>query len=71
MGIHFAAMSESMLDYVLDQLSRCKGQWPKVAEDTGVSKRTLEKIADGSIEDPGVLKIQKLAEYFRRQSAAA
>lgn len=62
-------MTESMLEYVLAQLQKCKGQWPTVAEDTEISKRTLEKIAAGEIADPGVLKIERLSEYFRRREA--
>jgi hypothetical protein len=73
MGIDSEAMAESMLEYVLAQLQKCKGQWPTVAEDTDISKRTLEKIAlgavPGGIADPGVTKIEKLAEYFRRREA--
>lgn len=61
-------MSESIYRYVLDQLSLSKGKWPKVAEESGVSKRTIEKIASGEIEDPGVSHIEKLAGYFRGQA---
>jgi hypothetical protein len=60
-----------MFEYVLDQLQRCKGQWQVVARETQISKRTIEKIAAGQIADPGVIKIQKLAEYFRGRGAEA
>lgn len=62
-------MTESMLEYVLIQLQKCKGQWPTVADETEISKRTLEKIAAGEIADPGVLKIQRLNAYFRQREA--
>lgn len=61
-------MSESIYQYVLDQLQEAKGTWPAVAEITGVSKRTIEKIANGDIKDPGVSHIEKLAGYFRARS---
>lgn len=58
-------MPDSILEYVLDQLQGAKGQWALVARKTRISKRTIEKIADGTIKDPGVRKIEKLAAYFR------
>jgi len=50
--------------FVLDGLASAKGSWPKVAEDTGVSKRTIEKIARREIANPGVRHIETLADYF-------
>lgn len=58
-------MTESIFQYVLEQLQRHKGQWQTVATGTGISKRTIEKIANGEIADPGVIKIEELAKYFR------
>jgi len=56
---------ESLHEYVLRKLQESKGRWRQVADDSGVSKRTLEKIARREIEDPGVSHIEKLAAYFR------
>lgn len=56
---------------VLKRLEDTKGQWPKVAKGSRVSKRTLEKIARGLIVDPGVSHIQKLYNYFHRQDRRA
>lgn len=50
------------------QLAAAKGTWPLIAEATGVSNRTIQKIASGEIADPGVSHIEKLAGYFREQS---
>lgn len=58
-------MSESIYDYVLEQLQLRKRNWGTVANDTGISKRTIEKIAYRTVKDPGVHKIEKLAAYFR------
>lgn len=64
-------MSDSIFEYVLQQLQSHKGQWQTVSTRTGVSKRTIEKIAAGEIADPGVIKIEKLAQYFRRLDGEA
>jgi hypothetical protein len=59
--------NDSLYAYVLGQLGASKGDWQAVAKGSGVSYRTLEKIARGEIKDPGVSHIEKLAGYFRRQ----
>ena len=56
---------ENLHGYVLQRLEAWKGRWPEVAEGSGVSKRTIEKIARKEIEDPGVSHVQKLADWFR------
>jgi len=61
----------TMHAFVLAHLERTKGQWPLVARESGVSKRTLEKIARGEIADPSVSHMQKLSDYFHREQAAA
>lgn len=58
-----------LFEYVLDKLESSKGKWSAVAEGSGVSYRTLEKIARGEIKDPGISHVQKLADYFRAQAA--
>lgn len=60
-------MTESIYEYVLTQLEASKGQWAAVAEGSGVSKRTLEKIARREVRNPGVSYVEKLARYFREQ----
>ncbi|MHB8815461.1 MAG: hypothetical protein ACYDAE_19630 [Steroidobacteraceae bacterium] len=62
-------MSESLLQYVLENLQATKGHWAAVAEASGVPKRTIEKIAAGTTADPGVRKVERLAAYFRRRGA--
>lgn len=58
-------MVENLHAYVLRHLEAAKGRWPEVAEGSGVSRRTIEKIARKEIEDPGISHVQKLADYFR------
>jgi transcriptional regulator with XRE-family HTH domain len=59
---------ESIYGYVLDRLQAAKGGWPTVAEETGISIRTIEKIARQETKDPSVRLIEKLATYFRGQA---
>lgn len=58
-------MSDSIYEFVLHQLQASKGSWRAVADGSGVSLRTLEKIARKEIANPGVIHIEKLASYFR------
>lgn len=58
-------MTESIHDYVIEQLQRRKGRWSEVANGAGMSKRTIEKIARRETTDPGVSLIQRLADYFK------
>lgn len=58
---------ESMYELVLERLQEQKGSWPAIADGSGVSLRTIEKIARREIKDPGVSHIEKLASFFRGQ----
>jgi len=69
-GLSSNLMTDSIYEFVLERLQDSKGRWPAVAEGSGVSRRTIEKIASGEIQDPGVSHIEKLARYFREQCAA-
>ena len=61
---------ESVHDYVLGHLQASKGNWPTIAQESGVSYRTLKKIATGEIASPRVRNLEKLAEYFRERRTA-
>lgn len=63
-------MTEPIHEFVLRCLQEKKGSWPVVARETGISRRTIEKIARQEIKDPGVSLIERLAGYFRSQPAA-
>jgi transcriptional regulator with XRE-family HTH domain len=64
-------MEESMYERVLRNLEASKGRWADVAKGSGVSRRTVEKIARKEIVDPGVSHIEALDRYFGGQRAAA
>lgn len=59
-----------MYDYVIARLFETPPRmtraafWDRVARDTKINRRTLEKIARGEIVDPGVSHIEALAKYF-------
>lgn len=58
---------EPLFSFVKRNLAATRGRWPDVAEGSGVPISTLRKIAQGQIDDPGVTKIQAIADYFYRQ----
>jgi transcriptional regulator with XRE-family HTH domain len=64
-------MSDSIHQYVLDQLRASRPYWESVAKGSGVSIRTIEKISSREIEFPRVDKVEKLARYFRKQERPA
>jgi len=63
-------MQESIHEYVLERLEKAKGTWPKVAQETGISRRTIEKIARKEVSDPGVSLVERLHRYFKSREAA-
>lgn len=58
-------------EYVMDQLGKTDLSYQEVAEGSGVSKRTVEKIARKEILDPGVSHIEKMAAFFRERETKA
>lgn len=59
-------MSEKLLTYVQRELQTKKGSWPTIAEKTGLDYSWLTKFAQGKIKDPGIQKIQRLADFFKK-----
>lgn len=57
-------MTESMHDYVVEQLQATKGSWGTIAKRSRVPKRTIEKIATRETADPRVNTIEKLFACF-------
>jgi hypothetical protein len=62
-------MEENMLDYVLTELDARKGEWPSISKAMQPSGwesyySWLQKLGQRRIHDPGVNKIQELADYF-------
>ena len=59
-------METQIYSFVLGKLQEAKGRWSDVSRDTGISKRTIEKIARREIKNPGIAHVEALAEYFRK-----
>ena len=59
-------MKEKIYPFVLRRLSDERVAIPDVARDTGLKLRWLYCVKRGEIPDPGVVKIQALADYFAR-----
>lgn len=55
----------------MGQFERTPLSYQEIADGSGVNKRTIEKIARGEIEDPGVSHVEKLATFFRGVEAKA
>jgi len=60
-----------MYAYVMEQLGKTDLSYQEVADGSGVSKRTVEKIARREILDPGVSHVEKLEKFFREREAKA
>jgi transcriptional regulator with XRE-family HTH domain len=63
-------MENGLYQFVMEQLANAAVSYREIAEGSGVSRRTIEKIARREIESPGIQKIEKLAEYFRREQVS-
>lgn len=59
-------MTESIHEYVVAGLQERKGRWPTVARESGVSLRTIEKVARRESKHPRIHIIEQLAEYIRQ-----
>lgn len=64
-------MSESIHQFVIDELQARKGTWPVIAGATRISRKTIEKIATRTVKNPGVKHIETLARYFRSSEKSA
>lgn len=55
--------------YILSKLAEMRGRWPVVASGSGVSIRTISKIARQEIKNPRLDIVDDLTRYFREQEA--
>jgi len=61
----------TLYQHVQSELQARKGTWQRICTDTGLDYSWLSKLALGKIGDPGIHKMQRLADYFAQQKAAA
>lgn len=60
---------EPIFDVVMRELRSQRIPQKRIADEAGVPYSTLQKIAQGRIQDPSVNAVQKLYDYFRRMAA--
>jgi hypothetical protein len=61
---------ETVIEYLRRKLKEAGADsWPAIVEATGVAKTLPRKIAYGDRENPGVVTVQPLVDYFAAQDA--
>jgi transcriptional regulator with XRE-family HTH domain len=60
-----------LLQFVVSRLESREFTYQQVAEGSGVPKRTIEKIARGETQNPGIRHVEKLAAFFRSSQKEA
>lgn len=55
---------EPILDYVVRRLNAARGDWPRIAEQTGVPYGTVVNIAQAKSTNPTIHSLQPLLDYF-------
>lgn len=70
-GLVLALMAQSIHEYVVSELQATKGSWPEVAEGSGVSLRTLEKVARREYKTHRFNTLEALYLYFQRRDRKA
>ena len=64
-------MNTDLLGFVLFHLKLRQPPWTEVAKEAGVPFDTLKKIGLGYTVNPGILHVQRLADYFSERLQAA
>lgn len=54
----------SLVTTVRTELVARKGDWPAICRQTGLSYWWVTKFAQGRIDNPGVLKLERLTDHF-------
>lgn len=54
-------------DYVREQLRLRKGQWQRIARDTGLSFNWVRKAGRGELLSPGVHNLAVMVDYLRER----
>lgn len=59
-----------MLPTVIAMLESQRGNWAKIADDTGIKYRTIQNIVQGIVKDPSVNTVETLYHYLNKTVAA-
>jgi len=57
---------QPLYDFVMDRLRTREVTQRRIAKESGVPFSTVCKVAQGTVKEPSVHTIQRLADYFRR-----
>lgn len=57
---------QGLYDFVTSGLKARKDDWEAAAAHAGVHKKTVERIATGTVPNPGVRTMEALAEWLRQ-----
>lgn len=61
-------MEPTSLEFVKTRLFRLKGQWKRVATESGVPYKTIKNLMQGETLDPRTSTIDKLITYLGRDA---
>lgn len=56
----------SLYEYVTNGLRDREREWKDAAKFAGVHRKTVARIVDGSVSNPGVLTMEQLAKWLRK-----
>lgn len=62
-------MESSTIEFVKGRLERLRGQWKRVALESGVPYKTIKNLMQGKVADPRNSTIESLRNYLRREPA--
>jgi uncharacterized protein YerC len=64
-GYNLRVMETTLYRFVVENLQRRKAEWADIAQLTGLSVRTIQKIAHRQCADHGIHKMEILAKHFK------
>lgn len=62
-------MESTGVDFVKERLTRLRGQWKRVAQESGVPYKTIKNLMQGKVVDPRNSTIEGLRTYLEREAA--
>ncbi len=62
-------MDSSQLELVRTRLERLRGQWGRVARESGIGYTTIKNIMQGSTKDPRSSTVERLRTYLVKEGA--
>lgn len=60
-------MEQSRTEIVKARLERLRGQWQRVASESGVKYKTIKNLMQGEVKDPRASNIDRLYDYLENE----